>query len=134
MTATKELWQDENYRAKQKEARKEYYESQRLKDQIRDNPLMGGEGELNGFYGKEHDDETKERMSESHKKTWEYSSPEMKAKRMSGIDKSVCIIDTKTGIEYQSINIAAEAIGINPSTLGKMIRNKIKNTTTMIRK
>lgn len=133
MATKKEVWQDDAYRAKQMQARKHYYESQKLKDQIKNNPLMGAPGEGNGFYGKEHDESTKERIAEAHKKNWQFTSDEDKAKRMAGIDNKISILDTSTGLEYPSITAAAEVLGINKSTLSKMLKGKIANTTSMIK-
>lgn len=93
------------------------------------NPMTGRFGELNHFYGKQHSEETKEilrRKSSSDKKTLKILKEYTDAKRH-------ILLNTKTGIYYESIREASELLSINNSTLKAMLSGRFRNNTNLIR-
>ena len=86
--------------------------------------------------GKQHSKETKLKMSESSK--GKQKSKEHKINISKGLlnntysKLSKILLDTQSGIFYDSINKASIALDINYSTLKAMLGNKFKNKTNLI--
>lgn len=77
-------------------------------------------GEQNGFYGKTHTQEVRQRIRDAQ--TGRKHSEETKKKQAKSHYKPVKI----DNIIYESLNAASEASGINKITLGRWCRNKNK--------
>lgn len=93
------------------------------------NAMTGKCGELNPFYGKKHTEETKKILAEksfANKKTLEKLIARNKA-------RSCKLLDTKTGVNYESIKQASEELNINFSSLKAMLSGKYKNKTNLIK-
>lgn len=129
----KEVWLDPEYKAQQMQSRKGNYESDEWKNRTKDNPLMGGAGEANGFYGKKHTDEVKAKLSKKRLEIWDNMTEKQKLERMKGMDNRIRIKDTVSGIEYNSITEAANAHGYSKSQLSKMLNGTTSNRSTLIK-
>ena len=92
-------------------------------------------GDKNPRYGKKLAKETKEKISKANKgriqskELNQAQSERMLGNRHSKLSKKV--LDTNTGITYDSVNKAAIALNINYSTLKCYLNNKFKNKTTL---
>ena len=86
--------------------------------------------------GKTHSEESKLKMSESHKgkiMTEEHKNNISKVLIGNTYSKlSKILLDTQSGIFYDSINKASVALNINYSTLKAMLQNRFKNKTNLI--
>lgn len=86
--------------------------------------------------GKKHTEEAKLKMSKSSKgkkKSKEHTSNIIKGLKGNTYSKlSKILLDTQSGIYYDSINKASFALDINYSTLKAMLQNRFKNKTNLI--
>ena len=89
------------------------------------NAMTGKFGELNPFFGKKHSEESKLKISEKNKGN--------KFIAKYNIDRCYLLLDTQTGIFYNSISEASKMLSINKSTLKAMLSNKFKNKTNLIK-
>lgn len=94
------------------------------------------EKNIKPMLGKNHSEESKLKMSESHKgkiMSKEHKNNISKVLKGNTYSKlSKILLDTQSGIFYDSINKALIASNINYSTLKGMLQNKFKNKTNLI--
>ena len=88
------------------------------------------------WLGRKHSEETKLKMSifrKGVKLTEEWRSSISKSLKGNTYSKlSKILLDTQSGIYYDSINKASVALNVNYSTLKAMLGNKFKNKTNLI--
>lgn len=82
-----------------------------------------GKGELHYLYGKEVSQEIKDKIRQTLIKT---------DRKRGNSPTSKLVLDTQTGVFYESLKDAAEAISVEYKKLSSMITNKIRNKTSMI--
>lgn len=115
--------------------------SEEIKEQIRNtlienskkedyvNPMSGKFGHLNPFFGRKHSNQTKEILRNNA----------LKNKRILDIfnkcnkDRQHLLLDTQTGIYYESISEASELLCINKSSLKAMLSGRFNNKTNLIK-
>ena len=93
------------------------------------NPMFGRTGDKNPFYGKTHTTETKIFLAEKARND-KYTLSKLIASNML---KAHRLIDTETGIIYDSIGKASKKTGINLSSLKAMLSGRYKNKTNLIK-
>lgn len=88
------------------------------------------------WLGRKHSEESKLKMSKSHKgkkKSKEHRNNIIKSLKGNTYSKlSKIVLDTQSGIYYDSINKASFALDINYNTLKAMLQNRFKNKTNLI--
>jgi len=91
------------------------------------NAMTGMTGNKNPFFGKKHTKESLLKMSQSQKII---SSKHL---LKYNLYRSYLLLDTFTGIYYNSISEASEILNINKSTLKAMLSGKFKNKSNLIK-
>ncbi len=90
-----------------------------ITQEIRDKISIKVKGVNNGMYGKKHNEDTKNKLRESSKN------------RITGT--GYILLDTQTGIFYDSILKASIALCIKESSLSSMIAGRYRNKTNLIK-
>lgn len=93
------------------------------------NGMTGKCGELNPFYGKKHSEKTKNilrKKSASNKKS-------IKILKSYNLERQQLLLNTSTGIYYDSIREASIILDINYSTLKAMLSGRFRNNSNLIK-
>ena len=93
------------------------------------NAMTGKYGELNPFYGKKHSEETKNILREkaaADKETIEIL-------KSYNLERRQLLLNTSTGIYYESIREASILLGIKNSTLKAMLAGRFRNNSNLIK-
>lgn len=109
-------WTGKKFSNETRKKLSESHKGQKHSDEWRRKQSILKSGEKNPFFGKTHSDEVRKKMSENKK----------------GKDTSKRVLNTETGIYYDSIKAAAESIQILAVTLSLHLRNGRKDKTPFI--
>ena len=93
------------------------------------NPMSGKFKEKNHFYGKKHTEKTKQIIREKALAN-NYLIEKLKSYNLS---RCYVLLNTETGIYYESISEASKLLSINYGTLKQYLSGKIKNKTNLIK-
>lgn len=93
------------------------------------NGMTGRSGELNPFYGKKHSEKTKNilrKKSASNKKAIEIL-------KSYNLERRQLLLNTETGVYYESIREASNFLDINYGTLKAMLSGRYRNNSNLIK-
>lgn len=103
-----------------------------ISEETRNKMSESKKGEKNKFYGKNHTEESKEKMRQFRLGTNLNEETKLKVKLNSSKHLSKIVLDLSTGVFFDSCKEASIAYGINHSTLKSRLNGNNKNKTNLI--